>query len=106
MLAKRAVTGLILGSLAGAVQAWFIKRDLMHLWASIAAGVLYMTTWTVFTDWLRLAGGKVLLGAVAGLIAAVAWWAIAVHAGNAFIQSAVAGLCFGAAFAWSDRRMT
>jgi len=76
----------------------------MHLWAAIAAGVMYMTTWVLFTDWLKLAGGKVLLGAVAGLLAAVLWWAIAVHAENAFIQAAVAGLCFGAAYAWSEGR--
>lgn len=102
---KRAITGLILGGLAGAIQVWFFKRDLMHLWASAAAGVVYMTAWVLFTDRLKLAGGKVLLGAVAGLLAAVLWWAMAVHADNAFIQSAVAGTCFGAAYAWSDQRM-
>lgn len=106
MLVKRSITGIILGAIAGAIQVWFFKRDLMHLWASIAAGVMYMTTWVLFTDWLKLAGGKVLLGAVAGLLAAVLWWAIAVHAENVFIQAAVAGLCFGAAYAWSDHRMT
>ena len=106
VLVKRAITGIVLGAIAGAIQVWFFKRDLMHLWAAIAAGVMYMTTWVLFTDWLKLAGGKVLLGAVAGLLAAVLWWAIAVHAENAFIQAAVAGLCFGAAYAWSDQRMT
>ena len=105
MLVKRASTGLILGALAGAVQVWFLKRDLAHLWGSIACGVVYMTAWVLLTDWLKLAGGKILLGGVSGLCAAVVWWAIAVHADNAFIQSAVAGLCFGAAFAWSDQRM-
>jgi membrane associated rhomboid family serine protease len=104
ILIKRVVTGLILGTLAGAIQVWFFERDLMYLWASAAAGGLYMAAWVLFTDWLRLAGGKVLLGAVAGLFAAVVWWAIAVHVENMFIQSAVAGLCFGAAYAWSDQR--
>lgn len=104
LLLKRAITGLILGAIAGVIQVWFFKRDLMHLWASIAAGVVYMTTWVLLTDWLKLAGGKILLGAVAGLLAAVLWWAIAVHAENAFLQAAVAGLCFGAAYAWSDGR--
>lgn len=102
---KRAITGLILGGLAGAVQVWFFKRDLMHLWAAIAAGVVYMIAWVLFTDWLKLAGGKVLLGAVSGLLSAIVWWAIAVHVENAFIQAAVAGSCFGAAYAWSDQRM-
>ena len=106
IVVKRVVTGLILGGLAGAVQVWFFKRDLIHLWAAIAAGVVYMTAWVLFTDWLKLAGGKILLGAVSGLLAAIVWWAIAVHSDNAFIQSAVAGLCFGAAYAWSDQRMT
>jgi hypothetical protein len=106
ILVKRAMTGLILGGLAGMVQVWFFNQDLMHLWAAIAAGVLYMLTWVLFTDRLKLAGGNVLLGAVAGLLAAIVWWAIAVHMENAFIQSAVAGACFGAAYAWSDRRMT
>lgn len=106
VLIKRAITGLVLGAIAGAIQVWFFKHDLMHLWAAIAAGVMYMTTWVVFTDWLRLSGGKILLGSVSGLLAAAVWWAIAVHAENAFLQAAVAGLCFGAAYAWSDQRMT
>lgn len=105
ILIKRAITGLILGSLVGAVQVWFFKRDLMHLWAAIAAGVVYMTTWVILTDWLKLAGGKIILGAVSGLLAAVVWWAIAVHIEDAFLQAAVAGTCFGAAYAWSDQRM-
>ncbi len=104
-LVRRAIMGIILGAIAGAIQVWFFKRDLMHFWAAIAAGVVYMTTWVILTDWLRLAGGKILLGAVSGLLAAVLWWAIAVHAENAFLQAAVAGLCFGAAYAWSDQRM-
>lgn len=103
---KRAVTGLILGSLAGAIQVWLFKRDLMHLWASMAAGVVYMVAWVTFTDWLKLAGGKIFLGGVSGLLAAIVWWAIAVPADNVFIQAAVAGTCFGAAFAWSDQRRT
>jgi hypothetical protein len=106
VLVKRAITGIILGAIAGAIQVWFFKRDLMHLWAAIAAGITYMTTWVVFTDWLRLAGGKILLGGVSGLIAAIVWWSLAIHTEDVFIQAAVAGLCFGAAYAWSDQRMT
>lgn len=104
-LVRRAIMGIILGAIAGAIQVWFFKRDLMHLWAAIAAGAVYMTTWVVFTDRLRLAGGKILLGGVSGVIAAVVWWSLAIHADDAFIQAAVAGLCFGAAYAWSDQRM-
>lgn len=106
ILVKRAITGLILGAIAGAIQVWFFERDLMHLWAAMAAGVMYMTTWVVFTDWLRLAGGRVVLGGVSGLIAAIVWWSIAIHAEDAFVQASVAGLCFGAAYAWSDQRIT
>jgi type III secretory pathway component EscT len=106
LLFRRAITGLILGTIAGAVQVWFFKQGIMHLWAAMAAGVLYMTTWALFTDWLQLAGGKILLGAVAGLLAGIAWWAIAIHADNVFVSAAFAGLCFGAAYAWSDQRMT
>lgn len=105
VLIKRAITGIILGAIAGAIQVWFFKRDLMHLWAAIAGGAVYMTTWVVFTDWLRLAGGKILLGGVSGVIAAIVWWSLTIHAEDAFIQAAVAGLCFGAAYAWSDQRM-
>jgi len=106
ILIKRIITGLILGILAGGIQVWFFDRDLMYLWASVAAGVVYMSAWVLFTDWLKLAGGKVLLGAVAGLLAAIVWWAIALHVEDAFVQAVVAGLCFGATYAWSDRRMT
>jgi membrane associated rhomboid family serine protease len=105
-LLKRGITGLVLGLIAGAFQVWFLKQDFSHLWASMAAGVLYMTTWVLFTEWLRLAGGRILLGAVSGLIAAMVWWAIAMPAENVFLQAAVAGMCFGATYAWSDRRMT
>ena len=105
ILIKRVVVGIILGTLAGVVQVWFMDRDLMYLWASAAAGALYMAAWVLFTDWLRLAGGRIVLGAVAGLLAAVVWWAMAIHAENMFIQSAVAGMCFGATYAWSDQRM-
>ncbi len=104
IVVKRAITGLILGAIAGVIQIWFLDRDLMYFWASAAAGVVYMSAWVLFTDWLKLAGGKVFLGAVAGLLAAILWWSIAVHAEEVFIQSAVAGLCFGAAFAWSEVR--
>jgi type III secretory pathway component EscT len=103
---RRAITGAILGAIAGAIQLGFFKQGMMHLFAAMAAGVVYMAAWVLLTDWLKLAGGKVLLGAVAGLFAAVLWWAIAIHAENAFIQAVVAGACFGAAYAWSDRRMT
>ncbi|NGZ97242.1 MAG: hypothetical protein CV089_14180 [Nitrospira sp. WS110] len=106
ILMKRVVVGIILGTLAGVVQVWFMDRALMYLWASAAAGALYMAAWVLFTDWFRLAGGRIVLGAVAGLLAAVAWWAMAIHAEDMFIQSAVAGMCFGAAYAWSDQRMT
>ncbi len=103
-LLKRGIMGFVLGTLAGAVQVWFFGHDLSHLWAAMAAGVLYMTTWCLFTEWFRLAGGKILLGGVSGLIAAIVWWAIAVPAENAFIQAVVAGTCFGATYAWSEGR--
>jgi hypothetical protein len=103
-LVKRAITGIILGTIAGAIQVWFFERDLMYLWASIASGIVYMTAWVSFTDWMKLAGGKIILGAIAGVLAAIVWWAIASPVDDAFIQSVVAGLCFGAAFAWSESR--
>lgn len=105
-LFRRAITGLILGAIAGAIQVWFFERDLMHLWAAMAAGVMYMTIWVIFMDWLQLAGGKIFLGGVSGLIAAIVWWSIAIHVEEAFVQASVAGLCFGAAYAWSDQRIT
>ena len=106
VLLRRGITGVILGAILGAIQVWFFKQDIAYLWASVAAGAIYMTAWVVFTDWLRLAGGKILLGAVAGLVAAIVWWAIAVHAEDVFPLAAVAGVCFGSAYAWSDQRMT
>lgn len=104
VLVKRAITGIILGAIAGAIQVWFFKRDLMHLWASAAAGVVYMTVWVLSTDLLKLAGGKTLLGAVAGVLAAVVWWSIATRATDTFVLAAVAGICFGSAYAWSESR--
>jgi type III secretory pathway component EscT len=105
-LMRRVITGAILGAIAGAIQMGFFKQGVMHLFAAMAAGVVYMVAWVLLTDWLNLAGGKVLLGAVAGLVAAILWWAIAVQTEDAFIQAVVAGACFGATYAWSDRGMT
>ena len=105
-LMRRAITGAILGTIAGGIQMGFFKQGVMYLCAAIAAGVVYMAAWVLFTDWLKLAGGKVLLGAVAGLLASILWWMIAAPAEHVFIQAIVAGSCFGATYAWSDRRMT
>lgn len=103
---RRVITGVLIGAMVGAVQVGFFGQDLIRLLAAIAAGVIYMTAWVVLTDWLQLAGGKILLGAVAGFLAAIVWWAIAMPVENVFLSAAVAGVCFGAAFAWSDQRKT
>jgi type III secretory pathway component EscT len=103
---RRVITGVLLGTIVGAIQVGFFKQSVAHLFAAIAAGIMYMVAWVVLTDWLKLAGGKILLGAVSGLLAAIVWWAIAIHADNVFLTAAVAGACFGATYAWSDQRMT
>lgn len=54
--------------------------------------------------WLPLAGGKILLGAVSGLLAAIVWWAIAIRAADAFVLVAVTGVWFGSAYAWPEAR--
>lgn len=105
-LMRRMITGVLLGAMVGAVQVGFFGQDWTHLVAAIASGIIYMAAWVSLTDWFQLAGGKILLGAVSGLLAAVVWWAIAIHADNVFVTAAVAGACFGATYAWSDQRMT
>ncbi|MCP9471956.1 MAG: hypothetical protein NNA30_04415 [Nitrospira sp.] len=103
-LLARAITGFIIGAIAGAIQVWFFDYSLAYLWAAMAAGVIYMAARVLLTDWLNLAGGKILLGTVAGVLAAMVWWAIADRADDVFIRAVVAGACFGAAYAWSDHR--
>ncbi|MCP9452643.1 MAG: hypothetical protein NNA23_08160 [Nitrospira sp.] len=103
-LVARAITGFIIGGIVGAIQVWFWGHDLSFLWAAMAAGVTYMGTRVLLTDWLQLAGGKILLGAASGLLAAVVWWMLASRADEMFIRAAAAGICFGAAYAWSDHR--
>jgi hypothetical protein len=44
------------------------------------------------------------LGAVAGFLTAIVWWAIAVRATEQFVFAAVAGACFGAVYVWSEVR--
>lgn len=105
-LMRRIITGALLGTMAGAIHVGFFSQNWMHLVAAILAGMIYMAAWVTLADWLQLAGGKVLLGAAAGLLAAIVWWAIAIHAENAFVTAAVAGACFGATFGWSDQRKT
>lgn len=106
ILMRRMITGVLLGAIVGAIQMGFFQQGIAHLFAAIAAGIIYMAAWVILTDWLQLAGGKILLGAVSGLLAAIVWWAIAAHADNVFLTAAVAGTCFGATYAWSDQRMT
>jgi ABC-type cobalamin transport system permease subunit len=103
-LIKRAITGLILGAIVGAIELWFFNHDLAHFLAAVVAGPLYMTSLAVFVDRHRLAGGKILLGSMLGVIAAIVWWAIAVQATDQFIFATVAGGCFGAAYVWSESR--
>ncbi len=106
ILMRRVITGVLLGVIVGAIQVGFMGQDLNHLWAAMASGVIYMAAWVVLTNGFQLGGGKILLGAVSGLLAAIVWWAIAIHAENLFLTAAVAGACFGATYAWSDQRMT
>ncbi|MFN3680679.1 MAG: hypothetical protein ACK4VP_01380 [Nitrospira sp.] len=103
-LVARVITGLIIGTLVGAVQVWLWGHALFFLWAAMAAGVTYMGARVLLTDWLQLAGGKILVGAVSGLLAAVVWWMVASRADEMFVRAAAAGICFGAAYAWSDPR--
>lgn len=104
MLVKKTITGLILGAIAGAIELWILNHDLAHFLAAVVAGPLYMALLVVLVERLRPAGGKVLLGSVSGVVAAIVWWAIAVQATDQFVFAAVAGGCFGAAYVWSESR--
>jgi hypothetical protein len=104
VLVRRAITGLVLGAIAGAIELGFFNHDLAHFVAAVVAGLLYMTSLAVFVDRLRPAGGKILLGSVSGFCAAIVWWAIAVQAMDQLVFAAVAGGCFGAAYVWSESR--
>jgi hypothetical protein len=103
-LVKRAFTGLILGTIAGAIELWFFDHDLAHFLAAVVAGPLYMASLVALVHRLRPAGSKILLGSVSGVFAAIVWWAIAVQATDQFMLAAVAGGCFGAAYVWSESR--
>jgi uncharacterized membrane protein (UPF0136 family) len=103
-LLRKAITGAILGALVGALVVWFFKRDIVHLWASVVAGALYMTTLAVLTDRLQLVGGKTLLGAGSGLLVAIVWWSIADCTVDAFAVAAISGICFGSVYVWSEVR--
>ncbi|MDH4236242.1 MAG: hypothetical protein OEV17_03250, partial [Nitrospira sp.] len=70
-LVKRAITGLIVGAIAGTIELWFFKHDLAHFLAAVVAGPLYMVSLAVFVDRLRPSGGKVLLGSVLGVFVAI-----------------------------------
>ena len=99
---RRAIIGAFLGAAVGVLVVWFFKHDVAHFWAAVVAGSMYMTTLAVLTDRLQLAGGRTLLGSVSGLLAAIVWWAIAVRTADAFVLAAIAGICFGSAYVWSE----
>jgi hypothetical protein len=104
VLVRRAITGLVLGSIAGGIELWIFKHDLEHFAAAVVAGPLYMTLLALLVERFQLAGGKTLLGAVAGLLTAIVWWSIAVRATDQFVFAVVAGACFGAVYVWSEAR--
>lgn len=104
LLVRRAITGLVLGAIAGLIELLIFNHDLAHFVAAIVAGPLYLTCLVLLTDRFQLAGGKTVLGAVAGLLTAVVWWVIAVRATEQFVFAAVAGACFGAVYVWSEVR--
>jgi hypothetical protein len=104
VLVRRAITGLVLGTIAGMIELWIFNHDLAHFAAAVIAGPLYMTSLVWLTDRFQLAGGKTVHGAVAGLLTAIVWWAIAVRATEQFVFAAVAGACFGAVYVWSEVR--
>lgn len=104
VLIRRAITGLVLGTIAGMIELWVFNHDLAHFVAAVVAGALYMSLLVVLADRFQLAGGKTVLGAVAGLLTAIVWWAIAVRATEQFVFAAVAGACFGAVYVWSEVR--
>ena len=101
---RRAIAGLILGVIVGTVELLLFKHDVAHFVAAVVAGPLYMTSLALLIDRFQLAGGKTLLGAAAGLLTAIVWWAIAVRAADQFVLAAVAGACFGAVYVWSEVR--
>jgi len=103
---RRVITGVLLGAVVGSIEMAFFNHDFYHLLAAVAAGTVYMAVWVLLIEWFQLAGGKIVLGAVSGLMASIVWWAIANPVENIFVTAAVAGACFGAAYAWSDQRMT
>ncbi|MBI3355226.1 MAG: hypothetical protein HY038_00350 [Nitrospirae bacterium] len=103
-LLRRATAGAILGTVVGTFEQWFFKHDLAHFFAAVLAGALYLTTLAVLTDRFQLAGGKTLLGAVSGFLAAIVWWSIAGHTVDAFAVAAVSGICFGSVYVWSEVR--
>ena len=103
-LLRRTIAGVILGAVIGGVVVWFFEYDITHFWAAVVTGAMYTTTLPVLTDYLQLAGGRTLFGAMSGLLAAIVWWAIAVRTADAFVLAAVAGICFGSAYAWSEAR--
>lgn len=86
------------------IELWVFNHDLAHFVAAVVAGPLYMTLLVLLADRFQLAGGKTVLGAVAGLLTAIVWWSIAVRATEQFVVAAVAGACFGAVYVWSEVR--
>lgn len=96
--------GTVFGALIGVLQLLIFKSDAAHVWAAAAAGATYMSLLAVLGRRFRLAAGMMPLGALSGLIAAIVWWTIAVHTTDSFVLAAVAGVCFGSVYVWSEAR--
>ena len=96
--------GAVFGALIGVLQLLIFKSDAAYVWAAAAAGATYMSMLAVLGRRFRLAAGMMPLGALSGFIAAIVWWTIAVHTTDSFVLAAVAGVCFGSVYVWSEAR--
>jgi hypothetical protein len=98
----RLLIGAAVGAFYGALHLWFYEVSFVSLLAAAAGGAAFFSLIGVGSDYLAHRSFKtVLLGAVAGCVAGIVWWAVAAH-GTSIFLAAGTGTIGGVIIIWLE----
>ena len=96
----RLLMGAIMGAFIGALNLWFYEVSFVRLLAAISGGAAFYSLIALGSDYLEHRNLKtVLLGALAGGVAGILWWAVARPGTSVFLAAGV-GIVSGVVIVW------
>ena len=97
---ERILIGACLGAFLGILHLWFYEFSLIRLLAAASGGATFFAVVGLFCEHLAERNFKrLLIGALAGCVAGVAWWAIA-QPPSSILLSVSTGIISGAVMIW------